>query len=639
MSVASTRSLAPTAVASYRFEPLAPDEAERWDQLIEPYPGRELFHQSVWLDYLAASRRVETAHWAIRRGRETVGYFCGGRLQMGPFKILGSPLRSWGTNVMGPLLARDADQKALFAALDDLARADRLAMIELEHPRLSEQLLAASGFEQVPDWTYMVALTGDDSDAMWHGLDSTCRNRIRKALSAGLVVENTDDPAAADEYYGLYLDLMRRKGRRPPFPAETPRLLFSHLKKADCLFALRVRDAAGRLLAVGLFPHDESTMYFWSGASREEGHPLCPNDYMHWVAMRLGAARGLRLYNMSGYGRFKRKFGGALTLVARWHKCYWRTARWARKGYQLWFETSGTRAMWPPRVPKRCEAEDEVVAHPDAEPVTPRWRPSLRLSDVYNAPLHDFPIRDEILFQYLPVSRDMDVLEVGPGSGVTAFRLAKSLGSLTLLDVAAANVAHLRTALAGIPNLDFVCADVCHPGLSDTLGRTFDAIYALEVFELLPDPGACLMNLASVLRPGGRLLLQFPNYPPSLSPGMTHFRTRAGLGRLMATAGFTQWSIGSLKLRRHARFLYEYLHERPIRAYRRYRSRNDLLRPLIYDESWAFQHGSRLEPFKYALHTTWLALSVTMRLGGPVFTRAAVGEDILNRNLIVLARR
>src|SRR5207245_7282491 len=73
VSVASTRSLAPTAVASYRFEPLAPDGAERWDQLIEPYPGRELFHQSVWLDYLAASRRVEKAHWAIRSGREAVG--------------------------------------------------------------------------------------------------------------------------------------------------------------------------------------------------------------------------------------------------------------------------------------------------------------------------------------------------------------------------------------------------------------------------------------------------------------------------------------------------------------------------------------------------------------------------------------
>ena len=47
-------------------------------------------------------------------------------------------------------------------------------------------------------------------------------------------------------------------------------------------------------------------------------------------------------------------------------------------------------------------------------------RPSARLSDLWKAPLHDFPIRDEILYQYLPLARDMDVLEVGPGSGVTA---------------------------------------------------------------------------------------------------------------------------------------------------------------------------------------------------------------------------
>ena len=95
----------------------------------------------------------------------------------------------------------------------------------------------------------------------------------------------------------------------------------------------------------------------------------------------------------------------------------------------------------------------------------------------------------------------------------------------------------------------------------------------------------------------------------------------------------------SLRLRPHAWFLYEHLHERPIRAYRRHRSRNGHDRPLIYDESWAFQHGRRLEPFKYALHTAWAALSAAMRVGGPVFDHTAVGDDILNRNLIVLARR
>ena len=211
--------------------------------------------------------------------------------------------------------------------------------------------------------------------------------------------------------------------------------------------------------------------------------------------------------------------------------------------------------------------------------------------------------------------------------GVDARQVAPRLRSLTLLDIAAANVAHLRDALAGQPNLRFVCADVCQPGLGAQLGRTFDAAYAIEVFELLPDPEQCLRNFAEVLRPGGRLLLQFPNYPPSLSPGMTHFRTKAELGRLLQRAGFAQWNVCSLRLRPHAWFLYEHLHERPIRAYRRHRSRNGHDRPLIYDESWAFQHGRRLEPFKYALHTAWAALSAAMR------------DDILNRNLIVLARR
>ncbi len=54
-------------------------------------------------------------------------------------------------------------------------------------------------------------------------------------------------------------------------------------------------------------------------------------------------------------------------------------------------------------------------------------RPPSRLSDIWKSPLTDLPIRDELLFQYLPLSPSMDVLEVGPGTGFTAFRLARSL--------------------------------------------------------------------------------------------------------------------------------------------------------------------------------------------------------------------
>lgn len=322
----------------YQMEPLTADEAARWDELIAGFASRELFHRQVWLDYLAASRGVEIRQWAIRRGSQTLGYFCGGIVQKGPFRILGSPLKGWGTNFMGPVVNGCLDTSAFLRALDELAARERLAMLELENRNFDGSALESAGYETAPGWTYAVALTPEDPDLMWRALDSTCRNSIRKAFKAGLTVEDTGDLSASDEFYGQYLDLMKRKGLVPPYPRSYPQLLVFHLKRADSLFALRVRDAERQLLATGLFPHDDRTVYFWGGASWEDGRDLCPNEFLHWSAMRLAAERGLRQYDMCGYGRFKKKFGGELVTLKRWHKCYWRTARWARRGYEVYFQ-------------------------------------------------------------------------------------------------------------------------------------------------------------------------------------------------------------------------------------------------------------------------------------------------------------
>jgi SAM-dependent methyltransferase len=267
-------------------------------------------------------------------------------------------------------------------------------------------------------------------------------------------------------------------------------------------------------------------------------------------------------------------------------------------------------------------------------------RPSFRWSDIWKAPLHDLPIRDEILYQYLPLAPDMSVLEVGPGSGFTAFRLARHVRKLTLVDVGADNVAQLQRVLRPRENVSVVCADVCEPGLGAKVGTRFDAAFALEVFELLPDPAACLVNFAEVLRPDGHLLLQFPNYPPPQNPGVTFFATRADLDRVMDAAGFRSWDVYALTLRAHASALYRELHERPLQLYRRIRSRNGGDgKPLTYDSTWAFQQRHRLEPYKYVLHGMWSAFVAASRLGGPCFAREPLGEGILGRNLLVMARR
>ncbi len=272
-------------------------------------------------------------------------------------------------------------------------------------------------------------------------------------------------------------------------------------------------------------------------------------------------------------------------------------------------------------------------------PTVGKQRPSFRWSDIWEAPLHDFPIRDEILYQYLPLSAEMDVLEIGPGSGFTAFRLARQVRSLTLVDVAVANMDQLWEGLKEIPNVRFVRGDVCAPGLSHYVGTQFDAILGLEVFEYLPDPGTCLKNLAAMLRPGGRLLLEFPNYPPPKSPGITCFRTREELGRLLQAAGFRKWEFYALRLRPHARFVFREFHERPLYIYRRLRNRNGQERAMTYENTWAFKNQRRLHPYKYLLHSAWTLLLGATRLGGDCFECSPLGEEILNHDLLMLASR
>jgi lipid II:glycine glycyltransferase (peptidoglycan interpeptide bridge formation enzyme) len=390
----------------YVLEPLAEHQSACWDELIAPYESAQLFHRSPWLDYLAASRGIDVRLLAIRDDDTTVGYFCGGLVRKGPFRVLGSPLKGWGTNCMGPIVAHDAEPGAVLRAVDDFANREGLAMVELEGPALHDSDMPASGFEAVRSWTYRVSLTAGDPDRMWRALDSTARNRIRKAFKAGLTVEDTDDPAIADEFYDQYSALVKRKGFKPPYLRDYPRLLVRHLKKADLLFALRVRDSTGRVLATGLFPHDDRVVYFWGGASWREWRDLCPNEFLHWSLMRLASQRGLRRYDMCGHGRFKKKFGGTLVELKRWHKCYWRSARWARKSYELYYQTSRHLVAWP-KARANADHRTPVAKRYELEPVTPselrRW------DDLITAYESCELFHRRVWLDYLAVTRGVDL--------------------------------------------------------------------------------------------------------------------------------------------------------------------------------------------------------------------------------------
>jgi SAM-dependent methyltransferase len=106
----------------------------------------------------------------------------------------------------------------------------------------------------------------------------------------------------------------------------------------------------------------------------------------------------------------------------------------------------------------------------------------------------------------LPARVD-DLLEIGFGSGIFFYELARRARRLFGIDVHA-HAADVRHGLA---------ADALTPSLAQASGMllpfrdaSFDAVVIVSALEFMSDPGACLRESLRVVRPGGRVVAVTP---------------------------------------------------------------------------------------------------------------------------------
>ncbi len=101
--------------------------------------------------------------------------------------------------------------------------------------------------------------------------------------------------------------------------------------------------------------------------------------------------------------------------------------------------------------------------------------------------------------------RGLRVLEIGCGTGETAYLLASAGAEVLAVDYAAPAIEQAKARHAH-PSLEYRVA-----GAEDVDGE-FDAIVLQEVIEHLDDPPASLRRLLHLLRPGGSLVLTCPSF-------------------------------------------------------------------------------------------------------------------------------
>ena len=128
----------------------------------------------------------------------------------------------------------------------------------------------------------------------------------------------------------------------------------------------------------------------------------------------------------------------------------------------------------------------------------------------FNQPIKDqgaYQIKLKTTQEYL--RPDMELLEVGCGTGGTAIAHAPFVSHITATDISAKMLSYglARKAEAGVENLTFREATVAEALSYET---QFDAILMLSILHLLEDPQEAIHKAASRLKPNGYLVSSTP---------------------------------------------------------------------------------------------------------------------------------
>ncbi len=110
--------------------------------------------------------------------------------------------------------------------------------------------------------------------------------------------------------------------------------------------------------------------------------------------------------------------------------------------------------------------------------------------------------------------QDARVLDVGCGAGLLSEALARSGAQVTAIDLAPdlIKVAKLHRLESGV-DVDYRLQSA--EALAPEMPGRFDAVTCMEMLEHVPDPGAILAACATLLKPGGRLLVSTLNRTPA----------------------------------------------------------------------------------------------------------------------------
>jgi SAM-dependent methyltransferase len=247
-------------------------------------------------------------------------------------------------------------------------------------------------------------------------------------------------------------------------------------------------------------------------------------------------------------------------------------------------------------------------------------------------PPTSFPFRDLLVLEQLPLGVARHVCEIGVGSGETTARLARVCWNVTGFDVSGPAIDSLRYLERRHANLKLIVADVTDERALAAYAGRFDCAVSCDTLEHVGDPAGFFRGLGTLLAPGGRLAVTFPNEPRPKMHGVTRFDRPRDLDALMAAAGFGEVRLGAARLTPHAERVARSLGWRPLALARRLVAAARALAraargdrdaheepPQTFEQTRFFRDRRVWRALSPAINLYWFAVLRLMAARGPSF--------------------
>ncbi|UTW54151.1 FemAB family XrtA/PEP-CTERM system-associated protein [Kordiimonas sp. SCSIO 12610] len=281
-----------------------------WDAFVADHPDATFFHNYDWRHVVEKGAGHKCIYLIAEKAGEVFGVL---PLTIRNSLLFGKAVTSSMFAVYGGPLAYDqAHYDTLDAAATDIAKRMGIDVIEYRNQRARHdgEQYAAAGWQidRGKSATFVKPIVTDKEQRML-AIPRKQRAVVRKALSAGLTLEETND---LDVFYALYASSVHRLGT-PVFPKKLFEVILDIFGTSSEMLIVRNNENTAIASLLNFYGRNSVLPYY---AGSAEGHrTFGAHDFMYWHTMERALERGKTLFDFgrskidSGPYKFKKNWG------------------------------------------------------------------------------------------------------------------------------------------------------------------------------------------------------------------------------------------------------------------------------------------------------------------------------------------